>query len=92
LNSNGSMQTNVDKVESPSAMRFLLRHSPTEARSQATPGRLPWAASHEKLNGSGFGDWADEKRKTAREAGLYVLLDGTTETATEPIQRFLLPS
>ena len=62
MKSNGSIQGNVDKVQSSSARCFLLHHPPAEARCEAGQG------SYESLDESGFGGWADEKIKTVREA------------------------
>ena len=75
LNSNDSIQGNVNKVESRrTGTRFLLHHRPTEARCQASPGLLPWAVCYEIIDEPGFGGGADEEIEPTREAAPDVLL------------------
>ncbi len=64
MRSNGSIQLNVDKMESPPASCFIHHHPPAEARYQASPGSL----GYKIIDESGFGGWADEKIELAREA------------------------
>jgi hypothetical protein len=64
LRSNGSIQANVDKMESPPASCFIHHPPPAEARYQASPGSL----GYKIIDESGFGGWADEKIESVREA------------------------
>jgi len=64
LRSNGSIQANVDKMDSPSASCFIHHHPPAEARYQASPGSL----GCKSIDESGFGGLADEKIEPVREA------------------------
>ena len=64
MRSNGSIQLNVDKMESPPASCFIHHHLPAEARYKASPGLL----GYKIIDESGFGGLADEKIEPAREA------------------------
>ena len=83
MRSNGSIQVNVDKMESPSARCFIHHHPPAEARYQASPGAL----GYKIIDESGFGGWADEKIEPVREAAPNVLLGRLGQNITEFIHR-----
>ncbi|MCH8120590.1 MAG: hypothetical protein IIC00_12800 [Planctomycetes bacterium] len=73
MNSNGSIRGNVDKVESPSAMRFLPNHPPQPKPDvrQGQGHRHGQITTRLSVN-PGFGGWADEKVEPARETASHV--------------------